>query len=144
VLHHFRLPIFDWCYLSWLSAPSRYLRDFHFLVTNWLMLASSFDICFSPFFMNECIVVLTPIISNRCREYLKPLKSTTVRPKIKLSLFALYRPTRKYPADSKDFIGKKSIVVFLLVTTVHRITLIVYQPRQLRKSCKKRGNQCYF
>jgi len=44
------------------------------------------------------------------------------RPKLKLSLFALYRPTRKNPADSKDFIGEKSIVVFLLVTTVHRIT----------------------
>jgi len=42
-----------------------------------------------------------------------------VRPKLKFSLFALYRPTRKYPADSKDFIGKK---YFLLHTTVHRIT----------------------
>ena len=46
----------------------------------------------------------------------------SIRPKLKLSLFALYRPTRKYPADSKDFIGKKYIIVFLLVTTVHRIT----------------------
>ena len=45
-----------------------------------------------------------------------------VRPKLKLSLFALYRPTRKYPADSKDFIGKKCCVVFLFVTTVYRIT----------------------
>ena len=41
--------------------------------------------------------------------------------KLKLSLFALYRPTRKYSADSKDFIGK--ILLFLLVTTVHRINL---------------------
>jgi len=45
-----------------------------------------------------------------------------MRPKLKLSLFALYRPTRKYPADSKDFIGKKVLLFFLLVTTVHRIT----------------------
>ena len=66
-----------------------------------------------------------------------------VRPKLKLSLFALYRPTRKYPADSKDFIGKKGMV-FLLVSTVHRITFIVYLPRQLQKSCKKLGNQCFF
>ena len=44
------------------------------------------------------------------------------RPKLKLSLFALYRPTRKYPADSKDFIGKKYFFFFLFVTTVHRIT----------------------
>ena len=50
------------------------------------------------------------------------IQSSDLRPKLKLSLFALYRPTRKYPADSKDFIGKKNIVVFLLVTTVHRIT----------------------
>jgi len=67
-----------------------------------------------------------------------------VRPKLKLSLFALYRPTRKYPADSKDFIGKKVFLFFLLVTTVHRVTFIVYLPRQLQKSCKKHGNQCYF
>ena len=46
----------------------------------------------------------------------------TVRPKLKLSLFALYRPTRKNPADSKDFIGIKLLLFFLLVTTVHRIT----------------------
>ena len=45
-----------------------------------------------------------------------------IRPKLKLSLFALYRPTRKYPADSKDFIGIKVLLVFLLVTTVRRIT----------------------
>jgi len=45
-----------------------------------------------------------------------------VRPKLKLSVFALYRPTRKYPADSKDFIGKKVLLFFLFVTTVHRIT----------------------
>ena len=44
------------------------------------------------------------------------------RPKLKLSLFALYRPTRKYPADSKDFIGIKVLLFFLLVTTVRRIT----------------------
>ena len=44
------------------------------------------------------------------------------RPKLKLSLFALYRPTRKYPADSKDFIVKKVLLFFLFVTTVHRIT----------------------
>ena len=50
------------------------------------------------------------------------MKENILRPKLKLSLFALYRPTRKYPADSKDFIGKKSCVFFLLVTTVHRIT----------------------
>jgi len=43
-------------------------------------------------------------------------------PKLKLSLFALYRPTRKYPADSKDFFGKKIFLYFLFVTTVHRIT----------------------
>jgi len=36
-----------------------------------------------------------------------------VRPKLKLSLFALYRPTRKYPADSKDFIGKKVLFFFI-------------------------------
>ena len=35
-----------------------------------------------------------------------------LRPKLKLSLFALYRPTRKYPADSKDFIGKKVFLFF--------------------------------
>ena len=35
-----------------------------------------------------------------------------VRPKLKLSLFALYRPTRKNTADSKDFIGKK-VLLFL-------------------------------
>ena len=35
-----------------------------------------------------------------------------VRPKLKLSLFA--------SKDSKDFIGKK-VLLFLLVTTVHRI-----------------------
>jgi len=46
-----------------------------------------------------------------------------LRPKLKLSLFALYRPTQKYPADSKDFIGKKVLLYFLLVTTVHRITI---------------------
>jgi len=45
-----------------------------------------------------------------------------IRPKLKLSLFALYRPTQKYPADSKDFIGKKVLLFFLLVTAVHRIT----------------------
>jgi len=45
-----------------------------------------------------------------------------IRPKLKLSLFALYRPTRKFPADSKDFIGIKVLLFFLLVTTVHRIT----------------------
>ena len=67
-----------------------------------------------------------------------------VRPKLKLSLFALYRPTRKYPADSKDFIGIKVLLFFLLVTTVRRITFIVYLPRKLQKSCKKLGNQCYF
>ena len=56
----------------------------------------------------------------------------TVRPKLKLSLFALYRPTRKYPADSKDFIGKK-VLFFLLVTTVHRITFYsIY-----RDNCRK-------
>jgi len=71
-----------------------------------------------------------------------PENITTLRPKLKLGLFALYRPTRKNPADSKDFIGKKSIV-FLLVTTVHHITFIVYLPRQLQKRCKKLGNQCY-
>jgi len=47
---------------------------------------------------------------------------TNLRPKLKLSVFALYRPTRKYPADSKDFIGKKVLLFFLSVTTVHRIT----------------------
>ena len=46
----------------------------------------------------------------------------TLGRKLKLSLFALYRPTRIYPADSKDFIGKKVLLFFLLVTTVHRIT----------------------
>jgi len=39
---------------------------------------------------------------------------------IKIKFVSPYRPTRTYPADSKDFIGKK--VFFLLVTTVHRIT----------------------
>ena len=46
----------------------------------------------------------------------------TTRPKLKLSLFALYRPTRKYPADPKDFLEKKYCCFFLLVTTVHHIT----------------------
>jgi len=50
------------------------------------------------------------------------LSRITARPKLKLSLFALYRPTRKYPADSKDFIGKKVLLFFLLVRTVQRIT----------------------
>jgi len=45
-----------------------------------------------------------------------------IGPKLKLSLFALYRPTRKYPANSKNFIGKKVLLFFLLVTTVYRIT----------------------
>jgi len=44
-----------------------------------------------------------------------------VRPKLKLSLFALYRPTRKYPADSR-FYMKKVLLFFLFVTTVYRIT----------------------
>jgi len=59
-----------------------------------------------------------------------------VRPKLKLSLFALYRPTRKYPADSKDFIGEKVLMFFywsrpfiVLLFIVHN----VYQPRQLQK-----------
>ena len=47
-------------------------------------------------------------------------KEKHLRPKLKLSLFALYRPTQKYPADSKHFIGKK--LFFLSVTTVYRIT----------------------
>ena len=43
----------------------------------------------------------------------------TIRPKLKLSLFALYRP--KISRRLKRFYWKKSIV-FLLVTTVHRVT----------------------
>ena len=58
------------------------------------------------------------IAAKTSRMFLEQL----LRPKLKLSLFALYRPTRKYPADSKDFIGKKVLLVFLLVKTVHRIT----------------------
>ena len=54
-----------------------------------------------------------------------------MRPKLKLSLFALYRPTRKYPADSKDFIGKKVLLFFLLVTTVHRITFYSISPETI-------------
>ena len=52
------------------------------------------------------------LLSNRC----------AFGPKLKSSLFALYRPTRKYPADSKDFIGIKVLLFFLLVTTVRRIS----------------------
>jgi len=37
-----------------------------------------------------------------------------LRPKLKLSLFALYRPTRKYPADSKVFAGKKVLLFFFI------------------------------
>jgi len=40
------------------------------------------------------------------------VKILMIRPKLKLSLFALYRPTRKYPADSKDFIGKKVLFFY--------------------------------
>jgi len=66
-----------------------------------------------------------------------------LRPKLKLSLCALYRPTRKYPADSND-LSEKKVLCFSLVTTIHRMTFIVYLPRQLQNSCKKLGNQCYF
>jgi len=45
-----------------------------------------------------------------------------IRPKLKLSLFALYRPTRKYPANSNNVIEKNVLLFFLSVTTVHRIT----------------------
>jgi len=68
-----------------------------------------------------------------------------LRPKLKLSLFALYRPTRKYPADSKDFFGKKVLLFFFYLSQPFIVLLfIVYLPRQLQKSCKKLGNQCYF
>ena len=53
------------------------------------------------------------MLSQRLNKY-------AIRPKLKLSLFALYRPTLTYPADSKQ-IFKRSIV-FLSVTTVHHIT----------------------
>ena len=62
------------------------------------------------------------IITLTTFDYCTLIYKSILRPKLKLSLFALYRSTRKYPADSKDFIGEKSIVFFLLVTTVHRIT----------------------
>jgi len=66
-----------------------------------------------------------------------------LRLKLKLSLFALYRPTRNIPPTQTIFRNKR-YCVFLFVTTVHRMTFIVYLPRQLQNSCKKLGNQCYF
>jgi len=66
------------------------------------------------------------------------------RPKLKLSLFALYRPTRKYPADSKDFIGKNVLLFFYWSRPFFVLLFIVHLPGQLQESRKKLGNQCYF
>ena len=63
-----------------------------------------------------CFETNTQLVSQQQK------KMMHIGPKLKLSLFALYRPTRKYPANSKNFIGKKVLLFFLLVTTVYRIT----------------------
>jgi len=67
--------------------------------------------------LGELISTVGPNHIDCCDSY-----NFMARPKLKLSLFALYRPTRKFPADSKDFIGKKVLLFFLFVTTVHRFT----------------------
>ena len=72
------------------------------------------------------------VVKHKC---LKLNNKCTVRPKLKLSLFALYRPTRKYPADSKDFIGKKYCWFFYWSRQVIVLLFIVYLPRQLQKGC---------
>ena len=66
---------------------------------------------------------------------------STVMPKLKLNVFALYRPTRKYPADSNNFICKK---VFYRSPPFIVLLLIVYIPIQLQQSCKKLENPRYF
>jgi len=52
-------------------------------------------------------------IFSKIKTWMPTPKMVPIRPKLKISLFALYRATRKYPADSNNFIWKQSIVFFI-------------------------------